>query len=233
MLLTNNPFFLILLILFSFSFSWGAEEAPSAQAKPSKEGSLVLGTNRAAHGLTQTQNDFSLQGQLLLNLGPQLNLSFWAANASFSNENNHLQLRGQINVVYEMMPQVDFHLTLGTQQFFKSSFRNGSLASFGVNALGFIFNFSTESQFEGIGGGSNHTVLGYGWSPISGWLWTNTLGINQIKAQGYSNYFDGHSALEYPWAQKKISLGITFTSLKNEFNGRGKPNFYAQYTISF
>jgi hypothetical protein len=197
------------------------------------EGFLVMGTNRVEKGLTQTQKDPSIQGQLQLALGQQISLSLWGANAFFSDDSNHVHLRGQLNLIYEMNPQVVFNLNFGANQFSKARSRNGNYGTLGVKAYGVIGQITRDSNFEGTQSASNHYLVGYTWPLNPSWHWKNTLGLNDMTASGYRDYVDYESVLDFLFGNKSVSLGVTMATLDSQFESRAKPNFYLQFTTRF
>lgn len=222
---------LILLVTTFGGFvtkSWGQTTSATASSSaggqaPSYKltGEAALLTHFVHHGLSQTNQDPSLQGSFWFNFGPQFRLGVWGSNTNYEGSDIHLWLRFSADVKVDFNADSQLFITYNQNQFYKSASRNGNTVGLDLSLFTYHIIYELESNWDGTSSASSYYGFQKTYDVFSQWKWNNRVGYTMVKVAGYSNTFDVKTGLGTKVKDVFVEASITGTSAASQFNGRG------------
>lgn len=197
------------------------------------QGSFTMGTNQIEHGISQTRNDSTVQGEYHFLLGPQLEMGVWGSNASFVNEDNHLNLRSYLKLKIDVNPDIYFRFNYIFSHYSQASTRDGNIINLMAHIFGLILKVQQDSNFYNTHSYSTHLTLGYRWQITQFTSWENDMEENNLVSPLYLSYFDYQSKFEYEFTNMSFIVGFSTTSNKQQFQNQSGSIVFAQIQSRF
>lgn len=216
---------LLTLAIFGFGVFFQCALAQSQNKDPKTdyqtEGTTSILSHYVHHGLSQTNNDPSLQTLIFIPLGPQFRVGLWGSNVNYDGLNNHILIKIPLELKLEFNKDVDLIIGYSGNQYYKSKIRDGNTSRLNLNVFDYIVIYEIESNWEGSETKSRYFAFNKTFKISGDFNWENQLGYTVISVENLQNYFDLMSAISGKVNKLEYKFTVTATSNSSQFNGRG------------
>ncbi|MFN7729519.1 MAG: TorF family putative porin [Bdellovibrio sp.] len=221
----------ILLIGLKFCVPARAQEVSDSLQPGKIFGEAALTTNWIERGVTQTDKGYALQAGFGYRW-TQFRAGLWGSNIKFPDSNDNLNLRLYIAYKFIFTTNADLTFRYDMNRYYQGGDLNGTILGFDLNIFEYHFLYDRDDNWEGAGSSTRFGFVRDFQIPYNFMLNVNG-GYNMVQADGFSNYFDVKTMVNYGYAGITYSLGNSINSNGGQFDGRGGLYFFLQLAAKF
>ncbi|MBX2994459.1 MAG: TorF family putative porin [Bdellovibrionaceae bacterium] len=221
----------IILIGLKFCIRANAQETSDSLQPGKIFGEAGLTTNWVERGVTQTDKGYALQAGVGYRW-TQFKMGLWGSNVKLPGTDDNLNLRLYLAYKFVLTTNADLTARYTFNRYYQGGSNNGALTGIDLRIYEYHFLYEVNSNWEGLDP-STRVALTRDWQIPYNLTLSVDGGYNMVKADGFSNYFDVKTLVNYEWAGVTYAVGNTFNSNSGQFDGRGGLYFFLQATAKF
>ncbi len=183
------------------------------------QGDTTILSHYVDYGLSQSNNDPSLQGSFFFNLGPQFRLGVWGSSVGYPSSDTHVWMKGVADIRIPFTENVEWTIRYWDNHYFKSNGHDGNTIGFDLKLSSWVVIYEIHSNFLGYGVSADYAALGKTIEFSQYLKWYNQFGMVQFVNSTYGNYFDIKTLFNYQSGRLIYQLGSAFNSNAGQFSG--------------
>ena len=223
-------FILFINCLTHFSY---AEEQKGGKEQGRIFNEISILSDYIRQGLTQTNHDPAFQTGVGYEFHPQLRVGIWGSNASYENENTHLNFKTYFSYRLLFTQNSTLLVRYDLSNYYKATSRNGPVLSLDLILFSFHILYSKDDNWEGTDTEGSWVGVKKEFDFSAETALSVIVGYSQLDLATIDNYADAEIAYIYKLNPVKISAHLTGTSNSSQFHGRGDFSMSAQISTQF